>query len=101
MILRKFFFFPHFNPKKYFFFTEYIISDLKNVKEQKEKNNSVKSFQDIDNVLSTRRTSVDVNKLIIQNNDFKSIRIKSNMILNMKQAYLLKLTINSMNTYTS
>lgn len=67
-----------FNAKKYFFETEYIISDLKNIKETKEKKlHEVKSFSDIDNVLSRQRVSVDVTKLVIQNNNIKSIRIKS------------------------
>jgi hypothetical protein len=74
--------FSNFNSKKYFYFTEYILSDLKSSKEAVNKNNSVKSFSDIDNVLSTRRISVDVNKLVIQNNDFKSIRIKSSSYIN-------------------
>lgn len=74
--------FTNFNSKKYFYFTEYIISDLKTSKDNNNKNNSVKSFSDIDNVLSTRRISVDVNKLVIQNNDFKSIRIKSSSYIN-------------------
>lgn len=75
--------FSQFNAKKYFYFTEYIISDLKKVKV--EDNHTVKSFSEIDNVLSTRRISVDVNKLIIQNNDIKSIRIKSSSILTYSQ----------------
>ena len=75
-------FFSKFNSKKYFYFTEYIISDLKNPKEAVDNKNSVKSFSELDNVLSTRRISVDVNKLVIQNNDFKSIRIKSSSLFN-------------------
>jgi hypothetical protein len=74
--------FSNFNSRKYFYFTEYILSDLKNSKEATAKNNSVKSFSEIDNVLSTRRISVDVNKLVIQNNDFRSIRIKSSSYFN-------------------
>lgn len=67
-----------FNAKKYFFITEYIISDLKNIKETNEKKlRRIKSFNEIDNVLSRQRVSVDVSKLDIQNNNIKSIRIKS------------------------
>lgn len=72
--------FSQFHSKKYFYFMEYIISDLKNFKETQDKQ-SIKSFSDLENVLSTRRISVDVNKLNIQNNDIKSIRIKSSSIL--------------------
>ena len=67
-----------FKAKKYFFITEYIISDLKNIKETNEKKlPGIKSFNEIDNVLSRQRVSVDVSKLVIQNNNIKSIRIKS------------------------
>lgn len=73
--------FPDFNPKKYFHFSEYIISDVKHSATSSVKKNAAQSFDEIDNVLSNRRVSVEMNKLVIESNDFKSIRIKSSNYL--------------------